>query len=149
MAGGPYITKYAKIMRKLDPKSPLGLSAPSVMREWVKNYRYGQGWSDQIIPSSPVPVLMHDVPITKPGTYNITFKLTTGRDGIKINNLRLMNGDTCVAGDDTPREISWSKTQQTYTFTVKKALKNPILEITYGNAPDKRSSWGEITVTPQ
>lgn len=149
MAGGPYITKYAKIMRKLDPKSPLGLSAPSVMREWVKNYRYGQGWSDQIIPSSPVPVLMHDVPITKPGTYNITFKLTTGRDGIKINKLRLMNGDTCVAGDDTPREVSWNKTQQTYTFTVKKALKNPILEITYGNAPDKRSSWGEITVTPQ
>ena len=149
MAGGPYITKYAGIMKKLDPKSPLGLSAPVVMRDWVKNYHYGQGWSDQIIPSAPIPVLMHDVPITKPGTYNITFKLTTGRDGIKINSLRLMDGDDCVVADSTPREVGWHNQKVTYTFAVKKTLKKPALEITYGNAPDKRSSWGDITISAQ
>lgn len=149
MAGGPYIKKYAKIMQKLDPKSPLGVSAPVVMRDWVKNYHYGQGWSDQIIPSSPIPVLMHDIPISKPGTYNITFKLTTGRDGIQINSLRLMDGKTCVAADKAPRTVSWQNTQVTYTFTVKKSLKNPALEITYGNEPNKRSTWGDITITPQ
>ena len=149
MAGGPYITKYAGIMQKLDPESPLGLSAPVVMRDWVKNYHYGQGWSDQIIPSAPIPVLMHDVPITKPGTYNITFKLTTGRDGIKINCLRLMDGDDCVVADSTPREVGWHNRQVTYTFAVKKTLKKPALEITYGNAPDKRSSWGDITISAQ
>ena len=150
MAGGPLITKYAKIMRKLDPKSALGVSAPVVMRDWVKEYRYGQGWSDQIIPSAPVPMLMHDVPITKPGTYVVNFKLTTGRDGIIINRLRLMDGDKCVASHDEKCEVSWSAgTNKNITFTVKKALKNPALEFTFGNSPDKRSTWGEIKVTPQ
>lgn len=149
MAGSSYIAKYAKVMHKLDPKSPLGLSAPVVMRDWVKNYHYGQGWSDQIIPASPMPLLMQDVPISKPGTYNITFKLTTGRDGIKINSLRLMDGNTCVVADDKPRDVSWQNSQVTYSFTVKKELQNPALEITYGNAPDKRSSWGNITISSQ
>lgn len=149
MAGGPYIAKYAKKMQKIDPESPLGLSAPVVMRDWVKSYHYGQGWSDQIIPSSPMPILMQGVPITKPGTYNITFRLTTGRDGIKINNLRLMDGDSCIVADDTPRVVDWHNQQVTYTFAVRKALKNPALEITYGNDPNKRSTWGDITVSAQ
>lgn len=149
MAGGPLITKYAKAMHKLDPKSALGVSAPVVMRDWVRVYRYGMGWSDGIIPAGPIPMQMHDVPMQKPGTYTVTFKLTTGRDGIRINRLRLMDGSKCIAADDTPRDVSWNNTEQTYTFTVKKALKKPVLEITYGNAPDKRSTWGNITVTPQ
>lgn len=149
IAGGPLITKYAKIMQKLDPESPLGLSAPVVMRDWVKYYRYGQGWSDQILPSAPIPVLMQDVPVTKPGTYNITFKLTTGRDGIIINSLRLLDDKTCVVADESPRHVTWQNTQVTYTFQVKKALKKPVLEITYGNEPNKRSSWGDITISPQ
>ncbi len=147
MAGGSLITKYAKAMHKLDPDSTLGVSAPVVMRDWVRRYRYGQGWSQDIIPSAPIPMLMHDVPMANPGTYQVTFKLTTGRDGIRINRLRLMDGDRCIATDDTPRDVSWSNTQQVYTFSVKSPLKAPALEITYGNAPDKRSSWGEIRVT--
>lgn len=147
MAGGPLITKYAKAMHKLDPDSTLGVSAPVVMRDWVRRYHYGQGWSQDIIPSAPIPMLMHDVPMKTPGTYHVTFKLTTGRDGIRINRLRLMDGERCIASQDSPREVSWSNTQQVYTFTVKSPLKNPALEITYGNAPDKRSSWGDITVT--
>lgn len=149
MAGGELITKYAKAMRKLDPESTLGVSAPVVMRDWVRTYRYGMGWSDGIIPSGPIPMLMHDVPMKKPGTYNVTFKLKTGRDAIRVNRLRLMDGNKCIVSDDTPRDVTWSNTQQTYTFTVKQALKNPALEITYGNEPNKRSTWGDITVTPQ
>ncbi len=149
MAGGPLITKYAKAMHKLDPDSTLGVSAPVVMRDWVRRYHYGQGWSQEIIPSAPIPMLMHDVPMEKTGTYSVTFKLTTGRDGIRINRLRLMDGERCIASHDSPRDVSWGNTQQVYTFTVKTPLKNPALEITYGNPPDKRSSWGDITVTAQ
>ena len=149
MAGGSLITKYAKAMHKLDPDSTLGVSAPVVMRDWVRRYHYGQGWSQEIIPTAPIPMLMHDVPMEKPGTYSVTFKLTTGRDGIRINRLRLMDGERCIASHDSPRDVSWGNTQQVYTFTVKTPLKNPALEITYGNPPDKRSSWGDITVTAQ
>ncbi len=149
MAGGPLIIKYAKAMKKLDPDSALGLSAPVVIRDWVREYRYGQGWSDQIIPAAPIPMLMHDVPMNKPGTYNVTFKLKTGRDGITINRLRLMDGETCIAADENVRHVTWGNTEQTYTFKVKSSLKKPMLEITYGNAPDKRSTWGDITISPQ
>ena len=149
MAGGLLITKYAKAMHKLAPDSTLGVSAPVVMRDWVRRYHYGQGWSQEIIPSAPIPMLMHDVPMEKTGTYSVTFKLTTGRDGIRINRLRLMDGERCIASHDSPRDVSWGNTQQVYTFTVKTPLKNPALEITYGNPPDKRSSWGDITVTAQ
>ena len=149
MAGGSLITKYAKAMHKLDPESALGVSAPVVMRDWVRTYRYGMGWSNEVIPAGAIPMLMKDVPINKPGTYTVTFKLTTGRDGIRINRLRLMDGNKCIASEDAPREVSWGNTQQTYTFNVKKALKEPALEITYGNAPDKRSTWGNITVNAQ
>ena len=149
MAGGRLITKYARAMHKLDPDSALGLSAPVVMRDWVQQYHYGQGWSPEIIPSTSSPLLMRDVPMNKPGTYAVSFKLKTGRDGIRINKLRLMDGDRCIVADNTPRDVSWGNTQQTYTFTVKQSLKNPALEITYGNAADKRSTWGDISVTPQ
>ena len=87
--------------------------------------------------------------MNKPGTYAVSFKLKTGRDGIRINKLRLLDGDRCIVADNTPRDVSWGNTQQTYTFTVKQSLKNPALEITYGNAADKRSTWGDISVTPQ
>ena len=146
-AGGQLITKYAAIMHKLDPNSALGLSGPVVMRDWVQEYRYGHGWSPEVLPSGVAPVLMQDVPITKPGTYTVNFKLVTGRDAVYVKKLRLLDGSRCVAEDNSPRDITWGQTQQSYTLTVKKNLKNPVLEITYGNDPDKRSTWGEITIT--
>ena len=51
-------------------------------------------------------MLMHDVPMKKPGTYNVTFKITTGRDFIRINRLRLMDGNRCIVSEDTPREAN-------------------------------------------
>ncbi|MBQ2380760.1 MAG: hypothetical protein II295_10280 [Akkermansia sp.] len=149
MAGGELITKYARAMRKLDPKSTLGLSAPVVMRDWVRQYHYGQGWSPEVLPAGEFPMLMHGVPITQPGTYRVNFKLVTGRDGVNVKKLRLMDGSRCVATDETPRSINWGQTQQNFTLTVKKALKDPALEITYANDADKRSTWGEITISKQ
>ena len=95
-------------------------------------------------------MLMRDVPITKPGTYAVKFKLKTGRDGIIVKRLRLMDGSKCVASHDETCEVSWSAgTEKEIVFTVKKTLKEPALEITYGNDPGKRSTWGDITVSPR
>lgn len=146
-AGGPLISKYGNAMHKLDPKSSLGLAGPVVARDWVQEYRYGQGWSPEVLPGGVAPVLMQDVPMNKPGTYTVKFKLVTGRDAVYVKKLRLLDGSRCVVEDNTPRDVTWGQTQQSYTLTVKKNIKNPVLEITYGNAPDKRSSWGEITIT--
>lgn len=146
MAGGKYIAACAKTMRKLDPKSSLGMAATVVMRDWVREYRYGQGWSPEIIPGSETPLLMQGVPIDKKGTYTVTFKLKTGRDGVMVKSVRLMEGARCVAEDKTARNVTWSQTEQTFTLQVKKNVKKPELEIIYSNPPDGRSSWGDITV---
>lgn len=149
IAGGPLITKYAKAMHKLDPTSPLGLSGPVVMRDWVKQYRYGQGWSPDVIPGSEAPVLMQDVPIKKAGTYHVVFKLTDGRDALHVKSVRLMDGSQQVTEDTTPRSTTWSQTTQTFTLTTKKTVKNAALEITFSNDSEHRSTWGNITVNKQ
>lgn len=146
IAGGEYITSYARIMQKLDPDSTLGLAAEVVMRDWVREYRYGQGWNPDVLPGAESPIIMHDVPMTEKGTYNIHFKIVTGRDILAVKSVRLMDGNRCVAKDLTPKNITWSQTTQTYTLHVKKAVKNPKLELIFSNAADKRSTWGEITV---
>ena len=146
MAGGEYITEYARIMHKLDPKSTLGMAAEVVMRDWVREYHYGQGWSPESIPGSEYPLIMHSVPITEKGTYNVKFKITTGRDILSVKSVRLLDGSRCVAKDLTPRAITWSQTEQTFTLHVKKSVKNPKLELIYSNPADKRSTWGEISV---
>ncbi len=146
LAGGPFITKYGRLMQKLDPTSPLGLSATVVMRDWVTTFRYGQGWSPEVIPGSATPVRMQDVPITTPGTYNVTFKIVTGRDPLYVKKLRLMDGTRCVASDPNGRDITWGQTSQTFTLNVKKAVKKPVLEMTFGNTAANRSTWGNISI---
>ncbi len=149
MAGGPLITKYARIMRKLNPESPLGLSAPVVMRDWVRQYNYGQGWSPEIIPGSEVPLQMINVPMQKPGKYAVTFKIVTGRDAVHVKQVRLLDGDNCIAEDKTARSVTWGATVQTFNLDVKKASKSPVLEIIFTNDADHKSTWGNITVTRQ
>lgn len=148
IAGAAYITKCAKAMQKLDPKSTLGLAAPVVMRDWVREYRYGQGWSPESLPGCDSPILMTDVPIENKGTYSVNFKIVTGRDVLMVKSVRLMENGRCVAEDTTPRTVTWTETQQTFTLHVKKNVRKASLEFIFSNPPDKRSTWGEITVTP-
>lgn len=148
MAGGSYITKYARAMQKLDPKSPLGISAPVVIRDWVQQYRYGQGWSPEIIPGCEIPMLMHEVPISKPGNYTVNFTIVTGRDAVHVKKVRLMDGGRCVAEDTTPRSVTWTATSQNFSLSVKKPVKKAALEIIFTNDSQHKSTWGNITVKP-
>lgn len=149
MAGGELICRYARRMQMFNPNSPLGLAAPVIMRDWVREYRYGQGWSPEVLPETPVSMLMHGVPMSAPGTYAVTFRIKTGRDALVVDKLRLLDGKRPVAEGKAPFSVTWSATTQTCTLRVKEAVKKPVLEIMFGNAPDKRSTWGDITVTPQ
>ena len=150
LAGGPYITKYAKAMHKLDPDSTLGLSAPIVMRDWVREYHYGQGWAPEVIPGNETPILMQSVPIKKAGTYTVSFHITTGCHPLFIKKVRLLDANLrCVSEDATESSVTYKEPTKTYTVKTKKPLKNAVLEITLGNKGDQKSTWGEITVSPQ
>lgn len=145
-AGASFIRKYARTMHKLDPKSALGQAALVVSREWIREYNYGDGWHDAIFPGELIPVRMQNVPVQDPGTYILSFKIKTGRDSLQLNKVRLLEGSRVVFSDATPREVNYKNREQTYVIVIKKKIRNAVLEITYGNAPDKRSTWGDITV---
>ena len=76
----------------------------------------------------------------------MTFKIVTGRDPLYVKKLRLMDGTRCVASDPNGRDITWNETSQTFTLNVKKAVKKPVLEMTFGNTADNRSTWGNISI---
>lgn len=149
IAGAAYITKCAKAMHKLDPKSTLGLAAPVVLRDWVREFRYGQGWSPEVLPGCDSPVVMSGVPIEKKGSYTVNFKIVTGRDVLMVKSVRLMEGGRCVAEDTTARTVTWSQTQQNFTLNVNKNVRNAMLEFIFSKPPNQRSTWGEITIHPQ
>ncbi len=136
----------AEVKHDLKPDSTLGKAAVVVARDWVREYRYGQGRSPDTTPTKGAAVVMKNIPVQKPGSYTISFKLTDGRDGIPVNKMRLMDGKKSVLTIDEPVEINWRATEQSRMFRVCKMLKNPALEMTFGNDSDKRSSWGEISI---
>lgn len=146
MSGGELIRRYASTMQKLNPESPLGLAAPVVLRDWVKEYRYGQGWSPEVLPGSPTPMKMLGAPIGAPGEYTVSFYIVTGRDAVRIRSVRLLDGSKLIAADEREQLVDYSTRTRTYTLSVKKEVKCPVLEIVYLNDADHRSTWGNVTV---
>jgi hypothetical protein len=147
MAGGDLIRKYATAMQKLDPESTLGLAAPIVIRDWIKEYRYGQGWSPETLPGSAAPVRMKgDIPIKEAGNYAVSFYIVTGRDSLQVGSVRLLDGEKCVASDEQERLVDYANRTQVFNLQVKKAVRKPVLEIVFKNDAGHRSTWGNIEV---
>lgn len=150
MAGGDLIRKYATIMQKLDPESTLGLAAPVVIRDWVKEYRYGQGWSPESLPGSTAPVRMKgDIPIKEAGKYAVSFYIVTGRDSLQVASVRLLDGEKCVASDEQERLVDYVNRTQVFNLDVKKSVRKPVLEFVFKNDAGHRSTWGNIEVKKQ
>ena len=150
MAGGDLIRKYATAMQKLDPESTLGLAAPIVIRDWIKEFRYGQGWSPELLPGSTDPVRMRgDIPIKEAGNYAVSFYIVTGRDALHVASVRLLDGGKCVAADTVERMVNYSQRTQVFNLQVKRAVRKPVLEFVFKNDKDHRSTWGNIEVKKQ
>ncbi len=149
MGGAQYIRKYAGIMRSLNPESPLGLAAPVVLRDWVQEYRYGQGWNPDTIPGQAVPLQMTGAPINAAGTYVVNFQITTGRDPLFISSVKLYDGERLVAADEHESAVTYAAPNQRYKLEVSRAVRNPVLEFIFTNRTDNRSSYGNITVEKQ
>lgn len=150
MAGGDLIRKYATAMQKLDPESTLGLAAPVVIRDWVKEYRYGQGWSPESLPGSMAPVRMKgDIPIKEAGKYAVSFYIVTGRDSLQVASVRLLDGEKCVASDEQERLVDYVNRTQVFNLNVKKSVRKPVLEFVFKNDAGHRSTWGNIEVKKQ
>lgn len=149
VAGGPFITRLAATMKALAPASKLGRSADIVARDWVQDFTIEEGWNPDRIPGQRIPMeLKGNFTLGPKGTYSITFAIITGRDCLEIAEVALYDGDTLVSSDKRVGIASHAK-NEVYKVTAPTDMKAPRIMLTFANPPDKRSSWGRITLSHQ
>ncbi len=149
VAGGAIIMRLAATMKALEPQSYLGRSADIVARDWVQDFTIEEGWNPDRIPGQRIPMeLKGNFTLGPKGTYSITFAIITGRDCLEVAEVALYDGDTLVSSDKRIGIASHTK-NEVYKVTAPTDMKAPRILLTFANPPDKRSSWGRITLSHQ
>lgn len=142
--GTKLIRKYAKQMKALDPKSKLGISADTVIRDWTADgLVYTMGWDGGTVPMDTTPIeLFGKLGITQ-GTCTVTFKHTGGGKRATVKAVTLFDGKKKIAEDVHDATVN---NTETYTLNVPVAPKQPHLFITFDVPQDGRDTRGDITV---
>lgn len=143
--GGSKLTrKYAKQMKELDPKSKLGISADTVIRDWTADgLVYTMGWDGDTVPMDTTPIeLFGKLGITQ-GTCTVTFKHTGGGKRATVKAVTLFDGKKKIAEDVHDATVN---NTEAYTLNVPVAPKQPHLFITFDVPQDGRDTRGDITV---
>lgn len=142
--GTKLIRKYAKQMKELDPKSKLGISADTVIRDWTADgLVYTMGWDGDTVPMDTTPIeLFGKLGITQ-GTCAVTFKHTGGGKRATVKAVTLFDGKKKIAEDVHDATVN---NTETYTLNVPVAPKQPHLFITFDVPQDGRDTRGDITV---
>lgn len=142
--GSKLIRKYAKQMKALDPKSKLGISADTVIRDWTADgLVYTMGWDGGTVPMDTTPIeLFGKLGITQ-GTCTVTFKHTGGGKRATVKAVTLFDGKKKIAEDVHDATVN---NTETYTLNVPVAPKQPHLFITFDVPQDGRDTRGDITV---
>lgn len=142
--GTKLIRKYAKQMKALDPKSKLGISADTVIRDWTADgLVYTMGWDGDTVPMDTTPIeLFGKLGITQ-GTCTVTFKHTGGGKRATVKAVTLFDGKKKIAEDVHDATVN---NTEAYTLNVPVAPKQPHLFITFDVPQDGRDTRGDITV---
>lgn len=139
------IKKYATRMYKLDPKSYLGKSAASAIRDWVYELSIEDGWSPKVLPDSrEYTEVAGQIPIKSEGTYTVTFEYTSGSDRLNICGVKLYDGSKQIAEDIHDGFSGVQKHQHVYKLEVKSNVKRPKLKVSFNM--DKKNSHGKIII---
>lgn len=139
------IKKYATRMYKLDPKSYLGQSAASVIRDWVYELSIEDGWSPKVLPdSTEYTEVAGQLPIKSAGTYTVTFEYTSGSDRLNICGVKLYDGSKQIAEDIHDGFSGIQKHKHVYELQVKSSVKKPKLKVSFNM--DKKNSHGKIII---
>lgn len=139
------IKKYATRMYKLDPKSYLGKSAASALRDWVYELSIEDGWSPKVLPDSrEYTEVAGQLPIKSEGTYTVTFEYTSGSDRLNICGVKLYDGSKQIAEDIHDGFSGVQKHQHVYKLEVKSNVKRPKLKVSFNM--DKKNSHGKIII---
>ena len=147
------IREYAQAMEALNPDNYLGRSAKVVARDWGVGFNLMEGWTPDVVSGSSVPIeLAGPLPITTPGTYNVTFTYTRGRHSANIRAVSLYDGSQLVSQDVHDGSAGRTAKDNVYTITVNKALEDPHLFIRFDQNKNcdqngRSDSYGSITIT--
>ncbi len=137
--------RYATLMQQLVPESPEGRAAARILATWIPGLHYGRGWNPSSIPTKEMPVdLQGELPISEPGTYTLRFDYTHGRMALVVHGVALYDGTTKVAEDMHRGLAGYHPTQNSYTLTVPRRLKEPRIRVTLGQGD--RDSHGRIVI---
>ena len=147
MGGSHLIRQYAEQMKALNPSSVLGRSADVVIRDWTQGLQYVRGWSPYTLPMQGTPTeIQGRLPIAEPGTYNVRFTPSGGRNHAKVACVALYDGGRLV---DIDKRYFTLSTPASYFIKVTEPVKEPHLFVTFDNAETDRDTHGRITITRQ
>lgn len=119
-------------MRAFAPDTMLARSGRLVLREWVRSFSLGDGWSPSTLPENSKPAQLGGViPIHNPGEYTVTFRYTGGLAGLGITAVELYDGDVKVAEDRHDGFAGRISSDNIYNLNVKTSVVNPRLLITF------------------
>lgn len=147
MGGSHLIRQYAEQMKALNPNSVLGRSADIVIRDWTQGLQYVRGWSSYTLPMQGIPTeIQGRLPIAEPGTYNVRFIPSRGKNHAKVACVALYDGGKLVAIDKRYFTLT---SPASYFLKVSAPVQNPHLFVTFDNAETERDTNGSITITRQ
>ncbi len=144
-AGAPDMQRLAKRMKAYAPQTWEGMAADFILREWVRTFRYEDGWTPDTLPADTTPTeLMGKLPIAEAGTYTVSFRYNSGRQALCVQAVELYDGSNKVAEDRHNGTAGNTHTANTYTLKVDKPVKDPHLFISVDMK--NRDSRGTITI---
>ncbi len=146
--GAQDLQKLTERMKAYAPETWEGKAADFILREWVRPFRYDEGWTPATVPPSQIPTeLVGELPIKEAGTYTVRFDYTRGAHAFCVLAVELYDGKTKVAEDHHKGTTGTNNSNNTYTLKVSKAVADPHLMITVDMK--KRDSYGTIAIQKQ
>ncbi len=144
--GMELMRRYALKIKALAPDTPEGRTSEHILKEWVKELTYEEGWSPACLPMSTRPMeLKGKLPISTPGTYTVRFTYKGGRHALTVLGVELRDGNTKVAEDMHRGTTGSTHKNNTYTLKVDKAVLDPHVFISFDMSKN-RDSRGVIEI---
>lgn len=134
-------------MRALNPDDLQAKSAPIAARQWLRTFSVQEGWCPAVLPAAddkPVE-LGGPINISSPGTYELQFRYTSGKDAFRIAAVELYDGDKKVAEDRHAGMAGGQSKDNAYTLKVDAAVEKPRI-LVYLALSGKRNSSGIIVL---
>lgn len=104
------------------------------------------GWCPRVLPSNYVAKELHGpLPISRPGTYELTFTYTSGNHALRVLAVELYDGQQIVAQDFHAGQTGHKHLNNSYRLKVHRPVKEPRIFVTF-DMTEENDSYGNISL---